>query len=63
MIVKDKDKVKISIRFKGREVKLIDTDGIVLMQRIKDSISEYASCSSIKIDGNNVVMTAEPLKK
>lgn len=62
MVVKEENKVKITTRFKGREMKFMNTEGIKLMSKVRNKVSEFASCSNIKIDGNNIIMMVEPIK-
>lgn len=54
--LKSGDKVKVSIRFRGREMAHQD-QGTVIMERFKDAINEYGSVDKLpKLEGRSMVM-------
>lgn len=58
----DGDKVKISVRFRGREMAYIE-DGRVLLMKIKDMLGEDCVIDKDpKIEGRNYVMYVAPKK-
>ena len=58
--LKDGDKVKVSIRFRGREMAHTD-NGIVIMQRFADACSETGSVEKpAKLEGRSMLMFLVP---
>ncbi len=58
--LKDGDKVKVSIRFRGREMAHTD-NGIVIMQRFADACSEIGSVEKpAKLEGRSMLMFLVP---
>ena len=58
--LKDGDKVKVSIRFRGREMAHTD-NGIVIMQRFADACSENGSVEKpAKLEGRSMLMFLVP---
>ncbi|MBO5291022.1 MAG: translation initiation factor IF-3, partial [Clostridia bacterium] len=58
--LKDGDKVKVSIRFRGREMAHTD-NGIVIMQRFAEACSEIGSVEKpAKLEGRSMLMFLVP---
>lgn len=59
----DGDKVKVSLRFRGREMAHQHL-GLDLVRRIRDDLEEYGSVEQEpKMEGRQVIMIMAPLKK
>ena len=59
----DKNKTKISVRFRGREI-LNSNLGLDLLNRIKDDLSEIAQVDQEpSLEGRQLLMVLSPLKK
>lgn len=59
----DGDKVKVSLRFRGREMAHQHL-GLELVRRIRDDLSEYGSVEQEpRMEGRQVIMIMAPLKK
>ena len=57
------DKVKASIRFRGREMAHTDL-GLAIMDRFADALTEYGSVEKpAKLEGRQMLMFIAPLKK
>lgn len=62
IITKDKDKVKFTVVFKGREVRMM-AEGRKLLAKVYEGMSECSvRTADIKNEGNNVTMVMEPKK-
>lgn len=61
--LEEKNKVKVTIKFRGREISHIDI-GRALMERIKDSVKEHGSVEEeAKVEGKQLFMLLGPGKK
>lgn len=61
--LKEDDKVKVSLRFRGRERGHTD-QGMKVMQRFADVVSEYGIPEKApKLEGRNITMVLTPKKK
>jgi translation initiation factor IF-3 len=59
----DKNKTKISVRFRGREILNSDL-GLELLNRVKDDLSEIAQVDQeASLEGRQLLMVLSPLKQ
>ena len=59
----DKNKTKISVRFRGREILNSDM-GLNLLNKVKDELSEIAQVDQeASLEGRQLLMVLSPLKK
>tara|TARA_A100001015_G_scaffold312225_1_gene416977 strand:- start:1137 stop:1607 length:471 start_codon:yes stop_codon:yes gene_type:complete len=59
----DKNKTKISVRFRGREI-LNSNLGLELLNRVKDDLSEIAQVDQeASLEGRQLLMVLSPLKQ
>lgn len=60
IMVKDKDRVKFTVLFKGREIKM-QAEGRKLLESVSEMLVDVAvKCSNIKVEGNNLTLMFEP---
>ena len=61
--LEDGDKVKVSLRFRGREMAHQEL-GLQMLQRVRDEVINLGTVESMpKLEGRQMVMVLNPLKK
>ena len=61
--LEDGDKVKVSLRFRGREMAHQEL-GLEMLKRVRDEVIDLATAESMpKLEGRQMVMVLNPIKK